>query len=1326
MIRKRWFRYTTLALFFFGLGFTYSYHLPKLESYLLVELERQSRERLPIRIWAEDLSFHLVPLGVALENVHILAKPPLDQILAPTTLKQVGARIAAFPLLRGDVRISQLYVRDSEISLFLRRELFAGSKRPTSLKLDFDFLYRLPIDEVSLENMKIQGRLDPQNVVFRLEDLNLLVENRYQSLFVDASAPNIYVKPSGPVAPLRAQVELRTLLEAREAQISAFKLKAGESFIVASGRFNGDLENGKLENGAFDSRAKFQLADFNTWEDVFAERPRLPRLEGAAEIDAGIELRSGKGYLFEADVATSGLQIDKFTVGDIRGKLVSDLKSVSTPKLELRNTAGLIRLSDTRLAFDQKFTLAGSVAVEKINLARFLGNLGLKAEIPVELNLDGKADCQGSLREPFDLGCTAAISTPRLHVHAGAPKRSTIIDVADLRGKGEAHVNLNEVRYKAEIQIGKQSSGTSAGVISYEKGFKIDYAGERLNFGDLKDLVGLHPEGVAKITGKTEGTSDWATIDMRLDGTGMWLDGWPLGEVGSRLTYKAGMLRFPDLAGQLGVSRYNGHVDVDLRRDRIALAAQIPFVELRDVQGLFERKYQLPVQMSGTGTGQLEASGPFDFRRMTYTLKSSFYRGEVAKETFDELSFNVHAVDGLVKSDRVRLSKSSGAAELKGQITPEGVIDTVVVARALRLEQSENVVGLGFDLQGLADITLLIRGQLPSPRVELNGRLSRVVLADSPAEDSLFKLNFQADRMEGSAQFFGSTIISEFTYPYNDQAPFALKVKTKKWDFTNLFSLVSRSARQIDFSTSLSMDVNLGAPAGGFWKSTGQAQIDEFVIRKGGKQMASDKTISISLRDGVINTDNFAVTSGDSYLKFDAVNSTREQLNASLNGKVDLSLLGLFTPFISDLRGYASLSMDVRGSAAKPAISGSAYVDKGYAKFAEFFHPFANVRADLLFNDNQILINSLRADLAGGKVSGDGRVTFTKDSRPIDVKGTFTDVKLNIPDNFRTQGSGTVAIRGERFPYTMEIGYAVTGGEVTAEFGEQSGGDNTVKASAYLPRFLNEEIFHPFAFDVNVNLRNPVNVNNSLVRAPINGQVRARGTPDRLLLNGTLTPAPQGKVFFRDVEFEISSAFVEYTDAPPNDPKIYLTASTRVSENVIDESQRATEHQYDVNMLVQGRGRDPQITLSSQPPLTQREIVSLLALGMTTSNSEENSNFQAANTSTAIGAALLQKAGGRRLKDSFGLDVKVSSSQPTGENASTPKVTLSKQWTPKLGASASSTLTANPTNDVKVEYKMNKSVSVVGTWEGKENGRNKNTPTPNVLGLDLEYKVPFK
>jgi translocation and assembly module TamB len=1324
----------------FLLGFMYNYHLPKFESFLLVQMEKLTREHTPIRVWAQRLRFHLLPIGVVLEDVKILPQAPLDKYLAPAKLKEVGARLAFWPLLRGEIRLSQVYIRDSELNVFIKEDLAAGAagrKGPSQVKIDFEQIYGLPIDEILLESVQIQGRLDPQNVVFRISDLSLLIENRYQSLFVEMTAPRVLVKPGGAAEPLNAQVELRTLVEAQEMQVSAFKLKAGDSFVVASGRFNGDFSAGKLDNGALDARTKLHLSDLNVWEKVFFLKPKIPTLAGHAELEFGMEVRNGKGYKFDAQFNTREVQIDKFIVGQAQGHLTSDLKTVTSDLIRLENKSGKAEIERLRMTLEPKVQFSANVKSPGLEVKQLLENLDVK-HVPILIPVKGDASCQGVLQDAPEITCQARITTPKVHVDSGRPSFSTIVEVEDARAKGSVKITSKQVEYKADIEVGKNSSGRSDGVINYDTGFKINYQGDRLEFADVKNLANLKFEGGMKVKGGTQGTSDWATIDMNVDGKDIWLEDYPFGQATARLGYKRGHLKFDNIAGQYQVSRYTGLVDLDLDKDRIRLSGQIPFMDLKDVQGLFTRKVTLPFQASGTGTGHVEAEGPFRFQDMSYEFRSTFYRGQLAKESFDELVFQVKSVNGLVQSQKITLRKANGVAEVKGQITPKGEIDTVVVGRGMRLEQSENVLNMGFDIQGIADFTVLVRGQLPRPRVEVNGRLSKVVLGDQAAEDSVFKLNFLSDRVEGSGQFLGTKLISDFTFPYTQEAPFVFKLKTRKWDFIPTFSLISKSARQLDFATSVTMDVSLQAAQGGFWASSGQAKVSEFTIRKGAKSLVAERPMILNFRQGSVNSENFNLTSGDSYLKLDVAGLNRNALNASLNGKLDLSLLGLFTPFITDLRGNMALSMDLKGSAAKPLLSGSAYVDKGYVKFADFPHPFSGIRADLLFNDNQILINALRAEMAGGRVSGEGKVSFTGGARPIDVRGSFNEVKVNVPDGFKSQGSGTVAIRGERFPYVMDITYGVTGGEIVREFTNSDSGSVSVRASSYLPRFLDEEAFHPFTFLVDVNLKSPIAVNNALVQASATGQIKASGTPDHLLLNGSITPLPGGKFFFRETPFEIGSGFVEYTNNPPSDPKIYATGTSRVTENVVDELGRTTTNQYDVSVLVQGHAQDLQFTFSSQPPLGQREIVSLLAFGTTggsTSTAEDrrNAELQTANTGAVLGSAVLGAGGAKRFKEALGLDVRVSTQQVTtftqsgvADPTALPKITLSRQWTPKLNASASSTLESNPNNNVKLEYKLNKSTSVVGSWDGRETLYDQRKDVPNILGLDLQFKVPFK
>jgi translocation and assembly module TamB len=1319
-----------LTLLSFGIGFSYNYHLPKFEAFLLKEIKEQSRLNSPIHIQAEELHFQLIPVSVVLKNVSLAPSQEIDSYVAPAKVQEVKLQLSVWAFLHGDVRLSQVYIHDADFTVFLREELFAKSANKTPTHIDFDELYKLPIDEILLENIQVQGKLEPQNVVFKITQLDLDIENRYKSIFIDINAPKALIKPSGPINPLNVQLQIRLLAEANEIQISAIKMRADESYLVASGRFNGDVASLKFDQGAFEARSRVNLSDINIWERVFFLKPTLPKVQGHLDGEMAIEIPKSEVIHVKSATKIKDLKIDKYTIGNATGKFETDLKTLTSPEVTVENAGGKLQLQKLNVAL--KSPMAGSVhaKVTAFDIRKFL-QLIQAGHVPIFAPVNGSADCNFVLSDNPDLNCQTQLEAPKARIESGPPENKVIIEAGNVRAHGSAKVNKQQVQYSGELMIGKKSRATSSGVINYDTGFKILYTADMVDFADVKNLVNLKFEGTARMAGETIGTAKWATVKMKMDGENLWLEDYPFGTLQSKVDYKDGHLLLSQVQGHIGVTRYNGWIDMDLPNARLRLSGQIPFMELKDMRYLFSRKVELPFDVNGTGTGQVEAEGPFEFTKMSYTFRSNFYRGQIARESFDEFVFNVKAIDGYATQEKIKLTKSAGVLDVKGQINPKGEIDAVAIGRGLRLEQSENVLSYGLDLQGIADFSVMVRGQLPRPKIELNGRLSKMVLADQPTSDSTFKLNFLKDKMEGSGQFLGSTLNGEFVFPYSETGPFLLKVKSQKWDFTNLFSLVSKSAQQMDFSTSVGMDINLKADSGGFWNSTGRVDVSEFIIRKGGRSMRSEKPMALVFNQGVVNSENFSITSGDSYLKLDVAALAKNDLNASLNGKLDLTLLGLFTPFISDLRGNMAVSMDLKGTAADPDLSGSAYIDKGYAKFNDFYHPFSNIRADILFNDNEILLNSVRCELAGGRVAGGGKITFEKDKRPVDVKATFNDVKINVPENFRTQGSGTVAIHGDGFPYTMDINYQVSGGRITYEFGEGSAASNSVKASAYLPKFLDQNSFHPFTFVADVNLNSPVLVDNSLMNTNITGRAHATGTPDRLIINGSFSPLPGGKVFAQSQVFDINSAYIEYNNAPPNDPKLNLTATTRATENVIDEQGRGSQTQYDVTMLVQGHGQAPEISFASQPPLGQREIVSLLALGVTGSNigndDRKTSELQNANTSAALGAALLSRAGGKRVKENFGVDVKVSSSQPTPDNASSPKVTLSKQWTPKFGASASSTIQSNPNNTVKLEYKMNQNVSVIGSWEGREAIKEQQKDsTANVLGLDLQYKVQFK
>lgn len=1324
---KRWVRFAlVLSLFagtFFLVGFVKRYHVPRLEQWLLLEIEKQSTTRSPLRVWPKSVHIEFFPPSIVLKEVRLLPQKELAAMMAPAVVDEASIRINWFYLLTGRLRLAHVGATGAHLIFIVKDRL----PRPNAQSMDFDFkaLADLPIDELALADISLWTRLESQALAMRLSDLNLTLGKRGKSLFVQLNAPKAEVKFKGASDPMPMHLAMRAFIEEKQIHLSAFQIKAGRSFVVAAGRVEGGLKPDQWQRLDVNSRLQINLADVEQWEKIL-RKPTLPRLAGGVKADLSLH-GSITAPQLNVTANASDLAIGQFGIGNVNFKGGWLDNQLVADEVDLVSSAGQLQLRQGRWKPQSDQDLTITVKPKNLEIGQMLENLGIHG-VPVRIPTSGELHCKGPLLPTPQVTCAGQMQVHRFLVHGGKPKHKTIIELERAAAKGQVKITDKMVACEGEIQIGEKSRGTAEGTVDFAKGFQFKYRGQEVHFSDVKSLLNLDLSGRAELSGTTEGTAKTARLKMNLEGRNVVFEKYALGDVQTELTYKDGLLVFGKLLGQAGTSRYNGQISIHIPREEIQVQAKAPYVELSDVKDIFAQKVKLPFTVGGTGAVEVNASGPLAFSRLSYQLKSSFFRGQVANESFDQFTFNVSAKNGQALAEKVQLSRGNSVVDLNGQINPQGIIDTVVVGRRLRLEESENISRVGLDITGQLDLTMAIRGQLPRPNLETHGRVSHLIIGDRPSEDSTFKLKLSGDRIEGGGNFLGKVVALDFIYPLAESAPFRLWVKAEQWNFGNLFSFLSESIRQRDIQTSLSAVAKLSAEKGGPTNVSGDLEINELKVRRGSVGIKNSSTIVVGFNQGVVSAKPFLFEGEGGFLKVALNEISAQRLNASANGKLDLSLLTLLTPFLSDLQGRLALNMAFSGRPATPLISGSAYIEQGLVKFRDFPHAFTNLRSDILFSQQDIVINALRGELGGGQISGDGRIRLLgRNSVPVDVKGQFSGVALNVPEGFRTSGAGTWWMKGPYFPYTIGINYDLQAGEIVSEF-SGAGGSSAVSPSALLPKFLVEETKQPIQLDLNIAIKNTLNVRNSLAQTPVRGKLRVVGPPNKPRLTGVLTPVPGGKVFFRDVGFEISNGYVEYQDDPPENPKIYLTAQAVVKETIRDERQQSVENEYEVSLLIQGRGKNPKITVSSLPALTEREIISLLALGMTSSdNRTAGASFS--KEGLAIGTSILQKPLGNEMRNRLGLDVQLTQSEPTPEAAASPKVVISKQFTPKLSASAGRTLDKAPMSSMRMEYKFNRSFSVIGSWDGKEGAtqvdKEKNVEQ-SVFGLDLEFKVNFK
>ncbi len=1324
MIRFAVYVLTPIMVVAFAAGFLKGRYWKDFERWVITEIRSQAWEHAEVRIDVESFGIRAFPLAVTLNKVTVHPPKAVRPFLAPIFIDEVGANLSLWAILQGQFRIGTLDINHPQVRMIVKDKQI----KKTTSEEDFDLfamLNKIPISNLEVHDLDWIGRVDSTNLVFKTSNLRLKLENNRNSLYSEVETNSFLLKPPGPRKGVELQTNIRFLLEPKRILLGALKIKHSDSIVVGSGEAS-ITPKFEIEQTEGSLRTKLNFSDLQEWLTVFY--PSLQHIKGSGHLDLNADVQMKKNIpTANIKVETKNLDIDGYHIGTLvsQGK-ISD-KTASFPETTITHPAGKLQINNIEASFPDK-KASFKLKTNRLALSELLENIHVTG-VPLQAVYSAELPCDAKLEKNWLLTCSGVINGESLHLWEGSKNPTTIVKFASHRIEGQMHVDAEKVQYTSQLKLGQNSRGSSDGVIHYENGFKINYKADELHFSDVQNFVNLAFLGKAQLQGSTQGGSHSAVFQMDFKGDNFELEKYKLGKIDTHLDYKQGNLAFTNLKAQVGNSQYGGRIDLFFDPMRIKLDINAPYLELKDLQYVLSETFPIPAALTGSGQAQLQGEGPLDFWQLNYDLKSQFFRGTIAGENYDMINANLVARNGRILTNQVYLKKGTGTVDVQGKIDPNKTIDAVLLGRRLPLDQSEILGEQGIQASGLVDFTLTLRGVLPDPTYDLNGRISQTVLGDNVLEDSQFHWFLQGHQGSLEAQLFGQEFLFSTSWKDANWDQFEMKAKARDWDFSPLLYLFSKPQPGYDLATSVDGEMSIKATSGGLWNSDGQIKLDKMSLRRGSIQIQNKDTMLINIQKGHFNSQNFQITDGEQYLKLALNDLHKGRTDATLNGRLDLSFLGFTTPFLDELKGPFNLALSWKGKADDVHFSGSAFAEKSFVKIQGFPHPLSDIKADVLFNNRDILINAFSAKLNGGLINGDGKVSWLGSQNfPLNIQAQFQKIALNFPEGFRTQGSGQLNLKGSQFPLSLSIDYDIDGGEVTSDF-NQSAPEN-VQISPYLPKDLNKSRFEPFIYHIDLNILSSVYLNNYLAQTPVRGRLKINGPLSKFEFSGTLQPQTGGKVFFRDQPFEISTGFFEFDQAPADNPKLYLTAFARVSEFVQETDSRQVKNEYDVNLLVQGRGKKPQITLTSQPPLSQPDIVSLLALGMTRTSMDREGSGKVAggNTSTALGAAVLQKPIGKELKSRFGVDLKVSSSQPSADTASVPKVTLSKQLSNKLGASASRTIGGTQqTSNVKLEYKVDRRTSVIGTWEGREEDlQQQKDVNKSIFGVDLEYRINFK
>lgn len=323
-----------------------------------------------------------------------------------------------------------------------------------------------------------------------------------------------------------------------------------------------------------------------------------------------------------------------------------------------------------------------------------------------------------------------------------------------------------------------------------------------------------------------------------------------------------------------------------------------------------------------------------------------------------------------------------------------------------------------------------------------------------------------------------------------------------------------------------------------------------------------------------------------------------EPLDARIDlPRLDLSRFTSLVPSAEQVTGIVTGNVAVGGVLGKPVIQGTLDLANAGLRFkGNRFPGIESVTAKVDFALDRVVLRNLRGTSAGGSFQADGSLAITG-GKPgnLDVRLRGDHLLVLRNDLLILRANADLRLLGTWEKATL----SGTVGAVDSIFYRDIellpiGSPFTTPAAARVPRIdvvraptaTVPEPFKSWQLNLQVRSQDPVLIRGNFATGEITGGIAIGGTFG--------SPSPNGVFRIRDFRAALpfSTLSVPYGTAT-------FTPATGF-DPILEIRGTAEPRPYRVTIYAYGRASDPQLILTSTPPLPENEIMTLLATGTTT------------------------------------------------------------------------------------------------------------------------------
>ncbi|HSY64496.1 MAG TPA: translocation/assembly module TamB domain-containing protein [Terriglobales bacterium] len=305
-------------------------------------------------------------------------------------------------------------------------------------------------------------------------------------------------------------------------------------------------------------------------------------------------------------------------------------------------------------------------------------------------------------------------------------------------------------------------------------------------------------------------------------------------------------------------------------------------------------------------------------------------------------------------------------------------------------------------------------------------------------------------------------------------------------------------------------------------------------------------------------------------------------------GSIDARIVRIFSP---DVQSSGTVALDVRtsGSASNLVIQGQVRLQDIAMATPDVPVSVDKLNGVLELSNERVQISSLAGEVNGGQISAGGSMEY-RPSLQFNIALQGKSIRLRYPEGLRTLLDSNLAWTGTMQGSTLTGQVLVDQLGFTPDFDLSSFGDQ-FSSSVAVP--AQPGLADTIKLQVTVQSKNNLNATSKQVSMAGSANLNVIGTAANPVIIGR-ADLDSGELFYRNVRYQLLRGIITFDDPNQTSP-------------VLDVSVSTTIEQYNLTLNLRGPFDRLTTSYTSDPPLATADIINLIALGKTTSESAASS-----------------------------------------------------------------------------------------------------------------------